>query len=803
MLRRHSQLKISFLIFFIHLLVANVAFAQSPTWTDTAYEATIPLVENEVVLGEVKSSIQGDHLLWVDRDSLTSVLSSKITKEVLKKIESEGKTISPARLPFKLTFNPVEARLELTPDISQKESVSTNLREDYDNQYGGKALAPAPFGGAINYRLEQSYAADRLGGSYFNGQFNSFINMNSLVFENQSIYQSDLSNNWFRGDTRLVKDFEKAQIRTQAGDIYPQVQGFMQSRPLGGISIARNFSLNPYRVPYPTGTQNFTLQARSLVKYFVNSSLIKTEYLPAGNYTAKDIPLNNGLNTILIEATDDLGQKQYFTFRSAASITLLNEGESRFDLSYGTPFSDEKFKRVYRSEEKELFSGFFQYGFSSSFSASAYLQNQDQTSLAGTEVIEATRIGNITFGHAQSRQSTLNGFANSVGYQYVTQGQKWYQTHTLGMRYENRSEDFRTSTFDTKSAVQNNYSASYTLPVASLMTASVGGSYGDVRNNKLADRYGFDTTLNFRIMNHHNISFFVGRNRDENKVWNDVAYAFLTITFPETNNFVSALYDQQQKSTKVTYIRDNQNRLYTPRAIGSVENSPTRNAGEVDLTYPTPFGDIGGRIHSDNNFANKDYDTRTSARFNSAFVFAYNDGNFGAGISRPVPNSFVILKQDDSMKGQKVGLKSTSPYTEAESGLFNEIVFSNLLAYQYRDIQLDPTMMDEGRTLVQDNFTIYPTYRSAHLIVLKETGRTMLKGRIVQADGSPLALEVGMIGEKSFFTNRNGEFFVEGIDPGLYDLKLEGKPGTEKISISAEMKGIQDIGQIILKEEEP
>jgi outer membrane usher protein len=335
------------------------------------------------------------------------------------------------------------------------------------------------------------------------------------------------------------------------------------------------------------------------------------------------------------------------------------------------------------------------------------------------------------------------------------------------------------------------------------MTASIGGNYGDVRNNNLHDRYGYDTTLNFRILNHHNLSLFMGRNRDEFGQWNDVAYAFLTITFPESNNFISALYDQQQKSTKLTYIRDNQNKLYAPKAIGTVENNPTKNAGEVDLTYPTPFGDFGGRVHSDNNYAASTYGTRSSARFNSAIVFAYQNGSWGGGISRPVPNSFVILKPADSLKNQKIGLRSTSPFKEAESGLFGEIVYSNLLAYQYREIALDPTLMDDGRTLKHDNYTVYPTYRSAHLIVMEETGQTMLKGRIVKPDGTPYALEVGTVGAKSFFTNRTGEFFVEGLEPGLYELRLDGRNEKKAISISGDMKGMQDAGQLILTEEEP
>lgn len=781
-------------------LIFIFTISQAFSWDTKVYEATIPFYSGERSLGDLKVEISGDSLISVEKESLIKSLSTVLKDDTVAALKKLPSRIDPTTLPFPMRLNPQDFKIETTLSLEMRGKEDIKLREDV-REINQDALEPSPFGGAINYRLEQNWGDERLGGKTFTGQFNSFANFKSVVLENQSYYSTTDRQQWNRGDTRLVKDFQKNEIRTQAGDIYPQIQGFMQGRAVGGLSVQRNFSLNPYRLPFPTGTQNFTLKARSMVKYFVNGTLVKTEFLPAGNYTAKDIPLNNGLNTITIEATDDLGQRQIFVFKSATNISLLNRGESRFDLTYGTPFFDNNLQREYRESDGKLFSGFYQYGLTSEFSASLYDQNQLDFNLLGSEIIYATALGNFNLGHAQSNNGKQNGQGNSITYQYISQGQKWYQAHSLLMRYENRSDGFTTSSLETSSVVKNNYGINYTLPLANFMTFSAGLNYGDVRDNNLLDRRGFDTTVNFRLLDHHNISLFVSRIKDEYGEWNDTAFLFLTFSLPEKNAFVSNLYDQQQKSIRSTYLKDNRNRLYESRAQGTLENAQSQQLGEVDVLVPTPIGEIGGRAQAVNPRGENPAYARGSLRVNSALVFAYNNGIWGGGISRPVPGSFVIFKPEKQLKGQKVGLKSTSPYTESESGLFNEIVFSNLLAYQYRDIQLDPTMMREGYSLIKEKFTLYPTYRSAHLIPLEERGAVMLYGRLIDAKGSPLALQVGHVGEKAFFTNRKGHFFVEGLEPGNYILSIEGLEEKSSIKLNKNERGRKDIGTIQLKEE--
>lgn len=785
-----------FLFVFFTLLQVQFSLAQ----VGTSYTAQIPLYNGDMNLGDVQVEITGEELTSIDRDSLISALKDTLKDDTLNAVVRLPEKLNPSSLPIPVRFNPQDLKLETTITVESTVTKSTDLGVDLENEKR-EALEPAPFGGAVNYRLEQNWGDERLGGEYFSGQFSSFVNMNSLVFENQTYYQSNIKDGWYRGDTRLVKDFEKQNVRAQAGDVYPQIQGFMVARPLGGVNIQRNFSLNPYRLPYPTGNQNFTLKSRSFVKYYVNSVLVKSEYLQAGNYSAKEIPLNNGLNTILIEATDDLGQKQFFVFKASSNINLLNEGESKFDVSYGTPFIDQNFKREYIERDGKVFSGFYQYGFSQLFSSSLYLQNQGDFNLYGTELIQAIPIGNITAGAARSNRGDLEGMAGSLGYQLITQGKKWFDSHTLSLRYENRSADFKTQLTDISTSVQNIYALNYAIPVSNILTFSVGGNYGDVRNNNLQDRYGYDANLSFRLFNLHNVSIYASRNRDEFGQWNDIAYAFLTISLPEKNTYISTLYDQQQKSARLNVLKDNQNKLYAFRTQAIAEYSEQQQNGELDLTYPTQVGDFGGRI-SANKSEHLETATRGSARLNSALVFAYQDSELGYGISRPIPGSFVIFKPEDRLKDQRLALKSTSPYTESQSGLFDEIVFSNLIAYQYRDIQLDPSFLDIGRSLQKEKFVLYPTYRSAHLIKLAERGSVILTGQLVNPDGSPIALQVGKIGSVPFFTNRDGQIFVEGIEAGRYDLVLDGREDSYKVIVEKDDRGMKNIGVIQLKENE-
>ena len=72
--------------------------------------------------------------------------------------------------------------------------------------------------------------------------------LKDVVLDNSFTYQELREKNWYRENSVLTYDFYDRQTRFQAGDVSNNGIGFLQSKNLGGVTLFRDFSLNPYRV---------------------------------------------------------------------------------------------------------------------------------------------------------------------------------------------------------------------------------------------------------------------------------------------------------------------------------------------------------------------------------------------------------------------------------------------------------------------------------------------------------------------------------------------------------------------------
>jgi outer membrane usher protein len=112
-----------------------------------------------------------------------------------------------------------------------------------------------------------------------------------------------------------------------------------------------------------------------------------------------------------------------------------------------------------------------------------------------------------------------------------------------------------------------------------------------------------------------------------------------------------------------------------------------------------------------------------------------------------------------------------------------------------------------GYQLSQDQFQLFPTYRSGTLVVVGNDATVVLDGTLVDRTGTPLALLAGEIVSLDrkdaitgqFFTNRGGRFRIEGVGPGTFELRLARYPGVNAhVTISPETKGVYVVGEIKL-----
>ncbi|RPJ78046.1 MAG: hypothetical protein EHM20_04865 [Alphaproteobacteria bacterium] len=599
----------------------------------------------------------------------------------------------------------------------------------------------------------------------------------------------------------MTYDRPKQMQRMEAGDVHFPILGHQQSRTIGGLSFYKDFSLNPYRSNGATSSFEYEIETRSLVRTYINNTILKTEYMNPGRYLVKDIPLNNGVNKIVVEITDEFGRKKIQVFNEAGSVDLLAPGLSRYSLAAGYPSNDGEVSKKYEDKNGAFLTSFYQYGVNKYWSAGFYHQGNRDYNILGTHNIFATQFGNWLIDGVGSKNKTHGGSALQATYQLNLFGSYWYDSHTFLTRAEYRSPWFNEVGGNIRNQFDFITSTSYSVPLFKKFNISLGGNYQHPRDEGLS-KFGIDTSISSKMFDATSLTFYHSRTRDEHKVWSTQLYFFLNITFGDSNTYASAFYEKNTETKRINLIHDDGKKLNNLKVSGAIDDNLSTSNGSLDLQYNSLLADFGVRedvIHT----KKKRTGARTSLRLMSSFAYVHNGDDHAFSISRPISNSFVIFKPNSDWSGQRFGIQSSGA-TDTESGLFGESLISGLTAYQYRQLQLDPSRLDPGYILGQESFVVYPRYRSGHLFTVGKSGVLVLRGILLDKNQNPLPLKVGSwtsaTGKTTpFFTGREGEFFIEGIEATLGKIQLDSEDfNAIEINLEKNKSGLIDVGSIVL-----
>jgi outer membrane usher protein len=767
----------------------------------TQVDATL----GDFFIGEINISLLGEKITRISQDDLKRILTDKIREESLMKYKLSSGDIDPALLPFKIKYHADELRVSILIPTEDLKPNDANVYDDLIPYYSRQAIEPAPFSLGLNYKLEQSFNKNTNQVDSFLAQTNAFMNIKSVSIENQMTYLTSRDQHWGRQSTKATFDRPSRMQRYEAGDVFFPVIGYQQAQSLGGVSFYKDFSLNPYRVVSPTSSFEYQVDNRSLVKTFVNNVLLKTEYMNAGRYSVKDIPLNNGINKILIEITDDFGVKKVLTFNDSGSLDLLAEGVSRYSLAAGYPSTEVDGNVKYLDNQGAFASGFYQHGLRRHWTTGAYAQGNKNFSMLGTNQILSSKYGNWSYDLTGEKNDFHSGYVTQLTYQLNLFGAYWYDSHTLTTKVEYRSAFFNEAGANFKNRYDYSVTTSYSVPLFERFNVAVGGNYQNPTGGDFA-RLAYNGSITTNLFESSSITGYVGRTRDEFKVWSSQIYFFFNMTFGSSNTFASAFYDKESDTKRLTIIRDTGKKYNDVKIAAAVDDNKVAKSGYADFQYNTVLADVGAREDIiKNNGQLSGY--KTSVRFLSSFAYVHNGQDSAFSISRPISNSFVIFKPNEDWKGQKFGVQTSNGVNDASTGLFGETLVSELTPYQYRRLQLDPSNLEPGYILGQESFVVYPKKNSGHLFVIGKSGLLVLKGTLLDADSKPLALKVGFwtsaTGKNTpFFTDREGIFFIEGVEANLGTIQVDDKFKPAQIDLSNKKHGMLDIGNIKLQSEE-
>lgn len=772
---------------------------------------TAPLREGGFILGEIDFTLTADQRILIDATRLTELLVPLLDPQRLELLARQlaGKdTVSDAEMAaFGFPVNYDIERIALSIDIPADARGRRQLRlQQFNDELVGRTDDPAGVSGYINFRGSTDYvwSGSDKGLRAPLVLLDSAVRAYGMVLENEGILRlGGTEGGFIREGTRLIYDDPRRAARWTAGDLLPISRGFSGAPQIAGVSLVRSYSvLEPQRNVQPRGERTFTLTRPSTVEAFINGQPVRRIRLEPGTYDIRDFPFVQGANDVRLEIEDEAGVRNVIEFSLFFDRTLLEPGLTEFGIYAGVraPFANRS--RDYRFGEPAA-SGFIRRGITPTLTGGLNFQLQQRGGVIGVEAVTATSLGTFGGDIAFSKVDQVgSGYAVNLGYQ-TSLGGRGGAGRSLSVTVEHRSRDFATpSDFFADNRFTFNLAASYSQSLDERSFLAVTGQYAKGRD-AFPDEQSVRATYGRRLADRFTVTVEGIYEDRANFERNYGARVSLVMRLGNRSSAI-AEFDTRFERARLGYQTSRGEGVGAIAASADLEYSDEVVGADGYVTYVTNRAELSLAHRTVSDFSGRNLaEQRTSARFGTAIAFA--DGSFA--LSRPIFDSFAMVRAHESLDGAPVHIDPRDGKYSARSGIFGPAVEPNLSSYSDRVITYDVPEAPLGYDLGEGNIRTYPPYRAGYLITAGSDYSVTAIGQLLDQNGDPVALlsgravEIG--GEDrpaiTIFTNRAGNFGIQGLRPGRWLITMPTEPpGSIEIEISADEQGVVRLGTLTL-----
>jgi len=775
----------------------------------------IPTAQNAPVTIEAKLDFNEEtfsgKLIAVKRQPLLVVLQPLVDPQVLEKIKSVDpqtpewisiKGLTAAGIQVRFEEKTVELYLTLESRDRRKEEVLMSGKPYLPGPYE-EVSKTAPVSSVTNiyagqdYRYGEAVVTQSRTRQPLDVSVDSALQVKSVVLEGSARYHEP---SWIRGDLRAFKDFEDAMVRVTAGDLSLPVGGFQRFRPMAGVSVVSQFNLQPYRVITPVGSHEVLLSSPSTLRFYLNGRLFQTLYLAAGRYDLRNFPLSPGVNDVLIEVTDASGRVEKIKVPYLYSEQLLAENLHRFSYAAGFPSTQTPTTRTYDQKNPNYLLSHAA-GLSSVWTLGAFTQGDSHRSVFGLNSAWSTPIGTWSAAPVVSKiwGNPPLGSGFRVAYQWTDHGGPDLSQRNFGLFFEKRTVNLALLGDEFGQFQSTDFGGSYGQQLFWRTSASLGASTQTYHTTS-ARSLTFNAILNRVWMEGLDSSLTYSHTLSSAGEKDQSVFLFATWSFPEKRQLLSA------SASTDDYARLQWNLQPASRHVGEFG----AQAG-VETNQGVKKADLRGDLLGNRGLVAMEHDSqrdafqkvshRTGARVSTGIFFAADDSGAGLALGRPATDGFAMVKAGGALNGEKVVVNPDEHGDyEASNGLLGPAIVPDLVSYRYASMQLHTPEVRPGLNIPKETFLVKPIARGGAVIALSQEETVFLTGRILDESGKPLALWMGEVeslhnaraneGPRSeaktfqLFTNREGEYVLEGMVPGNYRLIPGDDRAAEEFSVT-------------------
>lgn len=638
----------------------------------------------------------------------------------------------------------------LTLSLHLPATMLPETKFDFSGTRRHDVLFPTDNSAFLNYKLGYSKTADD---GFGDGALEFGARRGAALFlsNHQLSYDQDEASQ-IRLMSSLTYDRRNDLLRAVIGDYQPPPNMFSSGLRLGGISIAKQYEINPYLVRYPLIDLQGSVETPSEIDIYQNGVLLRTERVSPGAFSIEQLNGMSGFGEINLVIRDAYGRETRLTHPYYLTDQLLERGFHEYNYSIGAlrrdyGVNDNRYRTLALYAQHR-------YGYSSNLTLGAYAEAGGDTTMVAPQAVYLIGPKGLFVGHTAFSQSDgVTGQAAGVQYYY----NRFPVSTRLGVKVY--SESFRTVTISAPAEEKaREFAAGIAWGDMHYGNISADISRTDIYGGESRGRinFGFNRQLGGNLY----LSLNLSRTVDNDPVWS----LYTTLQF--------ATWDDVQLAMRSDYSRDSHG------TTGQIQKNLPFGEGE---SYHLSIGDnenragisqfVDGmfqhngrrgnyrgewRLNGDAYGSDHEYDISTSG------ALVWIDGRFH--LSRPVEDSFALVKVGNLSNVSVAQNGQISGRTDRHG----EILLPSLNSYYDNQVGIDEQSIPFNYGIHEINRYISPAWRSGSCLFFAASRSQPLTGKIkLLRDNQLLPVEFrevllrNGINEYRIPTGRGGEFYFD------------------------------------------
>ena len=588
-------------------------------------------------------------------------------------------------------------------------------------------------------------------------------------------------------DTYWQRDFPEKMFTIRIGDVQSKSLAWSRSTRLGGVSLSKDFSLQPYQITTPLESFKGEVSLPSTVDLFINGLKQTTQQVVPGQFEIETIPIITGTGQAQVIVTDINGQQRILNFSLYGTNQLLKDQLSDWSFSLGQTrlaYGEQSFKY----DDHLVGNASYRYGLTKNLTIESHIEFAPDLYLMGGGIIQrlGDRAGMLNAAYSFSNYHHFSGTIYQLGYNWTSRYLNFFYNTT---RQSDDYYDISGLSSSNSPKRSDQVFLGFNNKLGQFGTSYIYQEYSPASSNEFI-------TFNWSYSFPNNYYLNLSANHDLTQ--EDTRY-YLSLNIPlEKKRTVNLSYQQDQEQEKLSLNA----RQAISRDVGGwgwqLQADTARDTQNIQAQI-AQMHDYGEWNIGFQEVKSKNISSWIANSALSGSVLMMNQSFF------PMQRSFDSFALISTSQISDIPVKLENRYV-GKTNKNGELVVTSLNPYQNNRITIDPLELPPDYHIETTVKNAVPRYASGVFLEFPISQILAIQAVIKQADGNFIKAGTNVWATEDFdledtgpltIVAHDGMIYIENPKANKFYLKQNDQICSFEIKDLSDQKGIIDLGELI------